>query len=181
MRTSESICSLAHSPERGPEGGAGRADQFIFSLLFLFFSPFLSWSPSSLRQIEAQGQSVAWLNISHSLLVYFSLIESSSDGYVSGLAQTIWPRRILPSLSNSVLRFSKQPILSHFPLHAYDESERTYERKKKWVDREERKHHQCSILLSCCSQESKISQVRRWMRMKVQKEPINSNSEDAAT
>lgn len=135
MRTSESICSLAHSPERGPEGGAGRADQFIFSLPFLFFSPFLSWSPSSLRQIEAQGQSVAWLNISHSLPVYFCLIESSRDGYISGLAQTIWPRRILPSLSNSVLRFSKQPILAHFPLHVYDKSERTYERQKKWVDK----------------------------------------------
>lgn len=178
MRTSESICSLAHSPERGPEGGVGRADQFIFSLPFLHFSLFpllVSQFPQTDRGTGAECGLVEYITLSSC-----SLIESTRDGYISGLAQTIWPHRILLSLSNSALRFSKQPILAHFPLHVYDKREWTYERKKKWVDREERKHHQCSVVLSCCSQESKISQVSRWMKMKVQKEQISSNSEDAA-
>lgn len=145
MRTSESICSLAHSPERGPEWGAGRADQFIFSLPFLYFSPFLSWSPGSLRQIETREQNSAWLNISHSLSVYVSLIGSTRDGYVSGLAQTIWPHRILLSLSNFALGFNKWPILAHFALHVYDKREWTYEQRNKWV----RKGREETLSLLC--------------------------------
>lgn len=131
MRTSESICSLAHSPRREPEGGVGRADQFIFTLPFLFFSSFLCWFPSSHR--KTQGRNVTWLNISHSLTVLFHLIGITRDGYVSGLAQTISPHRILPSLSNFVLHFSKWPVVAHFTLHEFDKREKLYEWKKKWV------------------------------------------------
>lgn len=85
--------------------------------------------PCSFRKM--QGQNVTWLNISHSLTVLFHLIGITRDGYVSGLAQTIWPHRILPSLSNFVPHFSKWPVLAHFTLHVYDKREWWYEWKKK--------------------------------------------------
>lgn len=100
--------------------------------------PFLCWPPSSVRQ--TQEQTVTWLNILHSLTVLFRLIGCTSDGYVSGLAQTIWPHRIWLPLSNFVLHFSKWPILPYFTLLVYDKKESMYERKRKWVrkGREER-------------------------------------------
>lgn len=114
MRTSESICSLAHSsPERGRGrkreigeggggGGGGRGGgwaiylQSLLSPLQMFVSPPFSVSlppPFFLWQIEAQKQNVAWLNISvwDFLPVVFSLIGSSK----ATMSQA-WPRRSDP-------------------------------------------------------------------------------------
>lgn len=100
MRTSESICSLAHSsPEREAERwGEGWPIylQSLLPLLLMFASPHFSLAlplPFFLWQIEAQGRNVAWLNISDSdfLPVVFSLIGSSK----AAVSQA-WPRRCDP-------------------------------------------------------------------------------------
>lgn len=63
---------------------------------FFCISPFFS---CSCWQIEAKGQNVDWLNISDFLSVVPTLIGSGKDCGVCGLAQTMWPCRILPFLS----------------------------------------------------------------------------------
>lgn len=123
--------------------------------------------PSSLRKM--QGQNVTWLNISHSLTVLFHLIGITRDGCVSGLAQTIWPHRILPSLSNFVPHFNK--IRENGGMSGW----------KKLVRKGWEETLVCSEELSCCSQERKISQISRWMRMKEQEEQNSYRAIDAAT
>lgn len=108
MRTSESICSLAHSsPERerqrerqreGERWGEGWPIylQSLLPPLLMFASPHFSLAlplPFFLWQIEAQGRNVAWLNISDSdfLPVVFSLIGGSK----AAVSQA-WPRRCDP-------------------------------------------------------------------------------------
>lgn len=128
MRTSESICSLTvQSPEREAEGGLTNLSSVpLSSSSNVCISSFLSCSlplPLFLWQIEAQGENVSWLNISNFLPLVFSLIGSSKDGYISCLAQTMWPHWVLPFPSNFVLHFKRWPILAHFPIHMYDKRE----------------------------------------------------------
>lgn len=114
--------------ENQREVWGGRTNLFSVSPSVSSPNPLLVFPVPSER---CRGKNVTWLNISHSLTVLFHLIGITRDGCVSGLAQTIWPHRILPSLSNFVPRVSKRPVLAHFTLHAYDKREWWYEWKKK--------------------------------------------------
>lgn len=148
MRTSESICSLAHSSpvrERQREGerrGEGWPIylQSLLPPLLMFASPHFCLAlplPFFLWQIEAQGRNVAWLNTSDSdvLPVVFSLIGSSKAATTQA-----WPRRrdptgffhsflILSCISNSSQSWPT------FPIQMCDETttcDKTFKEGKLW-------------------------------------------------
>lgn len=156
MRTSESICSLAHrSP--GSEGGGGKGWgggwpiylQPLLPPLPMFASPLLSHFLFCLWQKEAERQTVVKrMRLRLSACSFCSLIGSSKAAACQAQPRRCDPVWIffffffLPSLSNFVLNFKHWPVLAYFSIwEQFSFRKNCFEKKTK-----KRKKMYCCIL-----------------------------------
>lgn len=163
MRTSESICSLAHSsPERerqreGGEVGGGLTNLSSVSPSSssnVCISPFLSLScsPTSFLSltdtVEAQGRNVAWLNISdsHFLPVVFSLIGGSKAAMSQARPRLCDPTGFYHSFLILSCIFK---TLAHFLIHMWDKDNirEKMEREGFGWKMVEKKSYLCAVVL----------------------------------